>query len=246
MVAIITGASGGIGTAICRALARDGYDLAMLARNKNKLLQEAKKLRQNYPKQHFYIEVVHLEKTKEIQSFFTNTVLPFSALRVLINNAGTSVGDDIFSLTENDWDLGLSINLKAPFLLIQQALRLMIKHKQKGSIVNISSMTGLIGAKKPQYAAAKSGLIGLTKSVARSAGQYGIRVNAIAPGAVNTELIADWNKNKRQRVMSQTPIGRIADPREIAEIVSFLVSEKASFITGAVINATGGQHLGSA
>ncbi len=246
MVAIVTGATGGIGVAICRTLAGDGYDLIMLAKNQKKLLQEAKRLRHDYPKQRFYTEVAHLDKPKEIQRIFIKKNLPLSTITILVNNAGTSVGDDIYNLTEKDWDTSLSVNLKAPFLLIQQVLRLMKQHRQKGCIVNISSITGLIGARKPNYAAAKAGLIGLTKTVARSAGKYGIRVNAIAPGAVDTNLIADWDQKKRQAITRQTPIGRIADPQEIADIVSFLVSEKARFITGAVINATGGQYLGSA
>jgi NAD(P)-dependent dehydrogenase (short-subunit alcohol dehydrogenase family) len=244
MVAIITGATGGIGKTICQVLARDGYDIVLVARTKALLLKETKKLQRLYPKQHFYTAMVNLESSEEIQNFFSRKDIPFSQTTVLVNNAGISLGDDIFHLAEKDWDISLSVNLKAPFLLMQRVVSTMKKNKKRGSIVNISSVAGLIGARKPSYAASKAGLIGLTKAVARSVGEYNIRVNAIAPGAVDTDLIADWDEHKRQMIIHQTPLQKIAKPEEIAEIVSFLVSDKSSFITGAVINASGGQFLG--
>jgi NAD(P)-dependent dehydrogenase (short-subunit alcohol dehydrogenase family) len=244
MVAIITGASGGIGKAICQTLAGDGYDIVLVARTKASCVKEIKRLQRLHPKQHFYAAAVNLENSQEIRSFFTRKDISFSEMTVLVNNAGISTGDDIFNLSEKDWDTSVSVNLKAPFLLIQEAVRYMKKYKQAGSIINIASIAGLIGARKPNYAASKAGLIGLTKAAARSTGAYNIRVNAIAPGAVDTDLIADWDKKKRQDVINQTALRKIAQPEEIADIVSFLASQKSSFITGAVINASGGQFLG--
>lgn len=245
MVAIVTGASGGIGTAICRSLARDGYDVVLVARHREKLLKETKRLAHLFLHRRFYSVVVSLEKPQEISSFFLRKDIPFGELSVLVNNAGVSLGEDIFLLKKKDWDYSLAVNLAAPFFLIQNVVRLWREKRSPGAIVNISSLAGIVGARKPGYAATKAGLIGLTKSVARAVGQYHIRVNAIAPGAVDTNLIADWDRSKRHEVEKQILLGRIAKPEEIAEIVSFLVSEKARCITGAVVNATGGQYLGS-
>ena len=244
MVAIVTGATGGIGKAICAVLAGDGYDLILVGRNKKTLSAEVTRLRRLYPKQLFYWAIVHMEQPREIHHFFQRKDLPFAQLSILVNNAGISVGDDIFSLTEKDWDESFAVNVKAPFLFMQHTVHLMKDNRTHGSIINISSLTGLIGARKPNYASSKAGLIGLAQSVARSVGEFGIRVNTIAPGAVDTDLIADWDKKKRQSVIDQTLVKRIAAPEEIAEIVSFLASNKASYIIGAVINATGGSYLG--
>ncbi len=244
MVAIITGASGGIGKAICRTLARDGYDIVLLVRDAARLTNETKTLERLYPKQRFYGAVVDLEQPAEIRTFFLRKDIPFARVSVLVNNAGVSVGDDIFTISEKDWDTSLTVNLKAPFLLIQEVVRRMKKYKISGSIINIASIAALVGARKPNYAAAKAGLIGLTKAVAQSAGPYNIRVNAVAPGAVDTALIADWDKERRQAVIGRTVLHKIARPEDIAEIISFLASDKSSFITGAVINASGGQFLG--
>lgn len=244
MVAIVTGATGGIGTAISVALARDGYDVVLVGRKVPVLRDTAELLRKKYTRQHFYWACVHLQSPREIKKLFIRKDIPLAQLSVLVNNAGVSQGDDIFTESESDWNVGLSVNLTAPFLLSQLAVRLMKKNDTKGNIVNIASLAGLVGAKKPNYAASKAGLIGLTKATAREVGQFGIRVNAIAPGIVDTDLIADWDEKKRKAVISQTPLKKIASAEEIAEIVSFLVSPKASFLTGTVINASGGQFLG--
>lgn len=245
MVAIVTGASSGIGRAIAIALARDGYSGMLLGRNRKRLGEIQRKLTKVFPKQRFYSAAVRLENHADIMRFLSQKDIPFKQVKVVVNCAGISYGGDAFSANKKDWDENIAVNLSAPFYLIQTIAKIMIDQKTKGSIVNIASLAGVVGAKKPGYAASKAGLIGLTKSFALAVGKYGIRVNAITPGAVDTELIADWDKKKREVVIKKTPLGRIALPEEIAAIVSFLVSDKASFLTGMVINATGGQYLGN-
>jgi len=138
----------------------------------------------------------------------------------------------------------MNVNLTAPFILSQLFANNSKKHDIKGSIVNVSSMVGIIGAKKPGYAASKAGMLGLTKSIAMQSGPN-IRCNAIYPGAMDTPMTADWDEEIRKKISAGTPIGRIADPKEIAQIVAFLADEKqSSFLTGSIINATGGQYLG--
>jgi len=241
---IITGATGGIGQAISVVLARDGYDLLLVGRNEVKLTTLRKELKKAFPARSFFTARVDLRSSEDIHILFKERDILFASLYGLVNNAGVASGGDIFTLSEKDWETDMCVNLKAPFLFCQHAVRIMREHKQKGSIINISSLAGIVGAKKPNYSSSKAGVIGLTKSVAQNVGSLGIRVNAVAPGAVDTDLIADWDEEKRKKISEKTVLGRIAKPKEIAEIVGFLMSEKSGFITGAVINASGGQHLG--
>ena len=241
---IITGATGGIGQAISFVLARDGHDLLLVGRNKMKLRELKRELKKTFSSRSFFTACVDLRSSEEIHTLFKRKDIPFVSLYGLVNNAGVAVGGDIFTLSENDWNTDISVNLKAPFLFCQHTVQIMREHNNKGSIVNISSIAGVVGAKKPNYSSSKSGIIGLTKSIAQNVGSLGIRVNSIAPGAVDTEFIADWDEMKRKKIAEKTLVGRIAEPSEIAEIVGFLMSEKASFVTGTVINASGGQYLG--
>jgi NAD(P)-dependent dehydrogenase (short-subunit alcohol dehydrogenase family) len=162
----------------------------------------------------------------------------------LVNNAGVSVGGNAYTQLLSEWDLMMSVNLTAPFLLSQKFI-LNAKNRQlTGSLVNIASMVGWVGAKKPGYAASKAGIMGLTKAFAMQVGPK-IRVNAICPGAMATPMTADWNEDVRMKIIENTPIGRIAEPKEIAAVVSFLLNEQQSgYLTGSIINATGGQYLG--
>lgn len=240
--AIITGAGGGIGSAIAKTLAQEKYELFLLDKNEQSLKVVQKEIHKEFPKVKVTTSKTDLSNPKEIHAFFSTHRAHLQNLSVLVNNAGISIGSDIFTLSLEDWDLDQSINLRAPFLLTQQAVLLMKQHG--GSIVNISSLAGIQGAKKPNYASSKAGILGLTKSCASVVGQYGIRVNAIFPGAVDTPLIADWDEEKRNMISQQTALRRIAKSQDIANVVSFLISEKSSFITGSVINVTGGQYLG--
>ncbi|PIR64323.1 MAG: hypothetical protein COU63_04470, partial [Candidatus Pacebacteria bacterium CG10_big_fil_rev_8_21_14_0_10_36_11] len=170
--------------------------------------------------------------------------LPNKEWTVLVNNAGVSVGGKLLDGSLAHWNLMMNVNLTAPFVLSQAFAKNSQENNIKGSIVNISSMVGVIGAKKPGYAASKAGLLGLTKAIAMQAGPN-IRCNAIYPGAMDTPMTADWDAETRKKIEAGTPIGRIADPREIAQIVAFLADDQqSSYLTGAVINATGGQYLG--
>lgn len=239
---IVTGAASGIGRSITKKLLHQGYDITAVDRNTHGLELLEKDFKKFSP--HITTRTVDLGKPEEIRHFFKDKKISWDNMFGLVNAAGITIGSNIFELTEQDWNLDLAVNLTAPFLLTQHVVKLLQRYKKHGSIVNISSLAGIQGAKKPNYASSKAGLIGLTKSVAGVVGQYGIRVNAIYPGAVNTPLIADWNDKKRANIREHTPLGRIAEPDEIAEIVAFLLSDNASFVHGAVINATGGQYTG--
>lgn len=236
---VVTGAAGGIGAAICQVLADEGHELIAIDVSLAAVQAATKHL-----KTVVYPIACDLAEPNNVSQLFTREELPWHIVTGLVNCAGVAIGQDIFELSLEDWQRDLAINLTAPFLFTKHLVKTMKNHQTMGSIVNISSLAGIQGAKKPNYAASKAGLIGLTKATALRAGQYGIRCNAIYPGAVNTSLIADWDEAKMQHIASQTPLGRIAEPREIAELVAFLLSEKSSFMTGAVLNITGGQYLG--
>ena len=242
-LAVITGATGGIGTSICKALARDRFDLLLSARSAAQLEKLAKSLSSEFPGQNFEWYDGDLCDQEFIRATF-HSKLEGKDLAVVVNNAGSSKGGDIYTTSDQDWSDSIAINLTAPFLIIKYALPIM-KARGGGAIINVASLAALQGAKKPSYAATKAGLIGLTKSAALTVGKHGIRVNAIVPGAVDTELIADWDEKKRAQIMAETPLGRIATAEEIADAVAFLASDRSRFITGATLNVTGGAYLGN-
>lgn len=240
-IALVTGAAGGLGKAICFALADKGFKIVALDRLNT----------QDLCKQFVGIESM-LEKVIGGVDFsdpssIAPALAPFLPNKdwiTLVNNAGVSVGGKLLESTLDQWNLMMNVNLTSPFILSQMFVRNAKGSKTQRSIINISSMVGIVGAKKPGYAASKAGIIGLTKSVAMQAGPY-IRCNAIYPGAINTSMIADWDDEVRHKIIATTPLGRISEPTEIASIVSFLADyAQSGYLTGTIINATGGQYLG--
>jgi 3-oxoacyl-[acyl-carrier protein] reductase len=160
-----------------------------------------------------------------------------------VNNAGITRDGLLMRMKEADWDLVLSINLKGSFLCSQQAVKQMMKQKS-GSIVNIASIVGLVGnAGQANYSASKAGLVGLTKTTAREVASRGIRVNAIAPGFIDTAMTQVLDEKVRERLIEQIPLARLGLPEDIANCISFLVSDRASYITGQVISINGGMLM---
>lgn len=239
--ALVTGAAGGLGQAICEVLAERGFNLIALdITSEENIRERLKKISNNLE---LVLGNVDLSQSALLQET-VQKLLPHAHWSVLINNAGVSVGGKLADASLKDWNTMMSINLTAPYVLSQLFVGNALENNIQGSIINISSMVGIVGAKKPGYAASKAGLLGLTKSVALQAGPN-VRCNAIYPGAMDTPMTADWDEATRQAIIKNTPMGRIPKPLEIAKIVAFLADEKESgFITGAAINATGGQYLG--
>lgn len=240
-IALVTGAGRGLGLKICSILAKRGYRIIAMDLLKTKKLQES--LEHISESLEFVLGGSDFSNPKAVRETLAE-FLPNKHWTVLVNNAGLSVGGNLVDCSLAHWNLMMNVNLTAPFVLSQAFVKNSIETCSKGAIVNISSMVGIIGTKKPGYAASKAGLIGLTKSIAMQAGPS-VRCNAIYPGAINTPMTADWDVKTREKIVQNTPIGRIAEPEEIAKIVAFLVNDKESgFLTGAVLNATGGQYLG--
>jgi len=239
--AIVTGASGGLGIEICKKLVANNFKLIVIDLADKETIENL--LSEVNDGIELILDKVDFSKTDELQSSL-DSCLPDENLTVLVNNAGLSIGGGISDATLAEWELMIKVNLTAPFILSQAFINNAKKFNIQGSIINISSMVGIIGAKKPGYAASKAGLLGLTKSIAMQSGPK-IRCNAIYPGAMDTPMTADWDEHTRHKIIKNTPLQRIAQPAEIANIVGFLADDnESSFITGAVINATGGQYLG--
>ncbi len=236
--ALVTGGAKGIGAAVCRALAKDGYNIAL---NFNTSEKEAKCLKNQLSSitsvEIFKADVSDSEQVKKMFSEIENT---FGGVDVLVNNAGIA-GQALFTdITDEMWQKMIGTNLTGAFNCCRSALPYMIREKC-GTIINIASMWGEVGASmEVHYSAAKAGLIGLTKALAKEVGLSGITVNAVSPGVVLTDMMAQFSEEDKKVLADETPMGVLGTPEDIASTVSFLVSEKARFITGQVVSVNGG------
>ncbi len=237
-VAIITGASRGIGKAIAIELAKKGADLAILARTKEKL----EKLK-NLIKRRYNVNVIALvadvSNSKAIEKQFRLVKEKLGRIDILVNNAGVNVRKNIHKIKEEEWDYEINTNLKGTFICSKVASKYM-KKQRRGWIINIASFKVKEPATSAGYTASKTGIIGLTRCLARDLIPYGIYVNAISPGPIETDMAKQWSEEDRERYIDKTAIKRLGKPEEIASVVSFLVSKGASYIVGANIDVNGG------
>jgi len=232
-VAWISGASRGIGFAVARSLCEQG------ARVVGVDLKVSEELRQ------IATESVELDVSNFDAVVAITAVLGKQGLTpdVLVNNAGITKDGVVWKLSEADWDGVLDVNLKGTFNLTRAALPFM-REKNAGSVICISSINGLRGKfGQSNYAASKAGMIGFAKAVAREGGKFGVRVNVVAPGMVETEMAANVPEAIRQKALDETLLGKLATPQDIANAVLFLASGFAKHITGQVLQVDGGQYL---
>lgn len=240
---IITGATSGIGLATAKLLISKNWQVLLIGRNYEKLKQIKNKFKD---KNLVFIQQADLSVKKDILKIFQNDGIPWKNLYGLANCAGAYIETDMLTINNQNWEKTFKTNLMAPFLMTKLFVKEKLKYKNTvASIVNISSMLAIVGGENPAYAASKAALIGLTKSNALTLSKYSMRVNAICPGAVETAMSKNWSTELRKKIINNTPLGKIADPIEIANIILWLLSNNSSFITGSVINATGGQYLGN-
>ena len=240
-VAIVTGASRGIGLEIANKLSQSGANIVLIGRNIDSLRLVEPKIQSN--------GVKVLSVALDVSDFdsFNNTIKKvhekFGKIDILVNNAGITKDNIIMRLNENDWDDVININLKGCFNGIKAVSRPMIKSKF-GRIINITSVIGLIGnSGQSNYAASKAGIIGLTKSISKELGSRNITVNAIAPGYIQTEMTQNLNDELKKDLLESIPLQRFGKPEEIADLVCFLASDKASYITGQTLNVDGGMVM---
>ena len=242
-VAIVTGASKGIGRAIALSLASSGYNILINYFNSENEAKKTKDLVQEKGVDSTLYRADVSNRT-QVQNMIKYCIKWGKAIDVLVNNAGILEQKDFYAINDQEWTETLNINLQSAFICTQEASKLMLKNS---SIVNISSIGGQIGGPNaPHYSAAKGALLTFTKSTAKLLAPKNIRVNAVAPGFIETEMfthiLSKQNKVKDD-IVSSIPIGRIGTPADVGDAVDFLVSSKASYITGQVLNVNGGSLI---
>jgi 3-oxoacyl-[acyl-carrier protein] reductase len=239
--AIVTGAGQGIGYAIALKLAQEGADVVVAERNSGTGAQTAKEIetigRKAMP---FPVDVADSIQVKEMVARVLNQ---WGRIDILVNNAGFDRSGSLLKVKEEDWDAVLGVHLKGTLNCIQAVAPHMIE-KQYGKIVNISSIWGKAGAiAEISYSSAKAGIIGLTKSAARELGRYQIHVNGVLPGLILTPTIAKMAEKYQNMIIENTPLRRIGRPEEVANVVAFLASDEASFMSGAMVEVSGGWNM---
>jgi len=238
--AIVTGGTRGIGRAIVLELARRGANVAF---NYSKSGDEAEKLKAEIEAAGAKALAAQCDvaSTEAAAEFVKQVVAEFGSLDLLINNAGITRDQLIMRMKEDDWDAVIDTNLKGAWNFSKAVLRPMMKNENGGSILNISSISGVVGMLgQSNYSASKAGMIGLTKALAKEVASRKITVNALAPGMVDTDIVTEMNPEFREKILAQIPLGRFASVDEIARIACFLLSDSARYITGQVVQADGG------
>jgi 3-oxoacyl-[acyl-carrier protein] reductase len=241
-VAIITGAGRGIGRAIAERLASEGADVVICDIDKEAAERTAEEIRSKYSVKAIAISA-DVANEGDVNSMVEETIKNFGRVDFLINNAGITRDSLLLRMSEEEWDKVIAVDLKSVFLCTRAVIRHMMRQRF-GRIVNISSVIGLRGnVGQANYASAKAGIIGFTKSAARELAGRNITVNAVAPGYIQTEMTERLPQEVKEEMLKQVPLGRPGQPEDVAGVVAFLCSEDASYITGEIIRVDGGMAM---
>ena len=244
-IALVTGGSLGIGRSIVLALAQEGVDVAFTYLGFRKDRSEVSDLVgavQETGSRCIAIES-DVSKFSDAQAVVKQVIDGLGGLHILVNNAGILRDSVVWKMDERQWDEVLNVNLKGCFNFIH-AVSPLFREQKFGKIVSIASINGMRGKfGQANYSASKAGVIGLTKAVAKELGKYNVNVNAIAPGMIETDMTQQLSDEVKRQAMSEIVLGRFGQPDDIAHLIVFLVSEKATFITGDVIKVDGGQYI---
>jgi len=236
---LITGASGGIGTATACLFAEKGYNVVINYNNSERQARLLQKTLTEHGAKSICVGA-NVSYPSEVNSMIKQAEYAFGGIDVLVNNAGISQIKQIQDITDNDWHEMIATNLTGVFNCARAVVPNMIRNKS-GAIINVSSMWGITGASmETHYSAAKAGVIGFTKALAKELGPSGIRVNCVAPGVIETNMNRNITLEAVEQLSEETPLGRLGSPIEVAEAIYFLASEQASFITGQIISPNGG------
>jgi len=236
-VAIVTGSARGIGRAIALKLAEVGATVVVndISESVNSVVEEIKAM-----KQQGLAVVADVSSSADVARLAETAVATFGKVDILVNNAGITRDQLLMRMSDEDWDRVLEINLKGVFLCTRAVLRDMIKQRW-GRIISIASIVGVVGNQgQANYASAKAGIIGFTRTIAKEVASRSITANAVAPGFIDTEMTQRLQEDWKQQLKSRIPLGYLGTPRDVAEAVAFLASEEARYITGQVLNVDGG------
>ena len=240
--ALITGSSRGIGRAIAILFARNNYNVVI---NYNKSEKEAQELYDMLSKENLSVRIfkADVSNVQEANALVNYTIGQFENIDVLVNNAGITKDGLLLRMKEEDFDSVINVNLKGVFNCLKAITPVMVKQKE-GKIINLSSVVGLVGnAGQVNYAASKAGVIGMTKSLAKEIGSRGITVNAVAPGFIETDMTDVLGDKFKEEAKKNIPLKRLGKAEDVAEVVAFLASDSANYITGQVIHVDGGMVM---
>ena len=241
-VALITGASRGIGRATALELAKAGAKIVINYAGNAAAAQEVLQAIQDMGGQAIAVQA-NIAVAAEVDELIQKTVTAFGSIDILVNNAGITRDALLMRMKEADWDVVLDTNLKGVFLCTKAVSKLMLKQRS-GRIINMTSVVGLTGnASQANYAAAKAGVVGFTKSMAKELGSRGITVNAVAPGFIATDMTEVLPDSVKEQMTSTIPLGRPGTPSDVAKAVLFLCSDAAAYITGQTLNVDGGMVM---
>jgi 3-oxoacyl-[acyl-carrier protein] reductase len=237
--ALVTGATGGIGKAICHFLVNQGAFVIMSGTNIDKL----DALQAELPEGKTGVLQCNFNDVDSVNALFDKAEHAFGDIDILVNNAGITKDGLAMRMKDEDWDAVLSINLSAAFRLCRQAVKSMMKRRY-GRIINVSSVVGTMGNPgQANYVAAKAGLIGLTKSLAAEVATRNVTVNAVAPGFIETAMTVGLTDAQKERILSGVPMGKMGQPEDVASSIGFLASEEAAYVTGHTLHINGGLYM---
>jgi 3-oxoacyl-[acyl-carrier protein] reductase len=240
-VAIVTGGSRGIGSAIAGLLAEHGAAVVVSGRDATRLQNAVRELEERGASVHGV--AADVGKREDADRLVDAAKERFGRLDLLVNNAGITRDGLLIRMKDDDWDRVMETNLRGAFLMTRAAAKSMVRQRS-GRIVNIASVAGAMGnAGQTNYSAAKAGLIGLTKATARELAHWGILVNAVAPGLIDTDMAAAISPEAREALLAQVPLKRIGSARDVAEVVGFLAGDGAAYVTGQVFHVNGGLYM---
>ena len=236
-VAIVTGSGRGIGQAIALKLAEVGATVVVndIAESAQRVAEEIRAMNRQS-----LAVLADVSSSPDVARLVETTVNTYGKVDILVNNAGVICDRLVMRMSDDDWDRVLNVNLKGVFFCTRAVLKHMVEQRW-GRIISLSSIVGMTGNRgQANYASAKAGIIGFTRTIAKEMASRGITANAIAPGFIETDMIQGLNESQRQEFIAHVPLGYLGSPRDVAEAVAFLASEEARYITGQVLNVDGG------